>query len=308
MLAPAQGSPCRYRSGFLEGTYYEILEPLDATDRAPVLMIAGGAHSAACYLATADERPGWAHDFVAAGYPVVLVDWPGVGRSGTITPAEYHGSQRMVDGIAQILCSLDQPATVMTHSISGAFGWKLIEQHGDHIARLIGVAPASPGNMGKHLGELVWEDGPIRVVSMPSGEVEIDLRKPLDLDAGFARRKLVGSSSRFPADAFGAYFATLLAVPGRITYERTNIGDAQLRIEGFTAFMNKPVLIVTPTNDIDHPRALDGEIVTWLTQAGAHAEQLYLGDINITGNGHMAMLETNSDAIARAMIAWIERS
>ncbi len=69
----------------------------------------------------------------------------------------------------------------------------------------------------------------------------------------------------------------------------------------------KRVLVLTGTDDYDHPRALDSAIVDWLNGAGARAEFLWLGDRGIEGNGHMLMLEDNSDEIARLMLDWLDR-
>jgi pimeloyl-ACP methyl ester carboxylesterase len=196
----------------------------------------------------------------------------------------------------------------MTHSISGAFGWKMLEENSPVIAALIAVAPASPGNMGEQLGVLVRDEGTRKRVDMPSGETVIDLGRVLNLPAEFHRAKLVGSSTRFPAEAMDSYFQSLLGIAGRIVFERTNIGGGQLRVGDTSGFSNKPVLVVTGTEDTDHSRALDGEIVEWLNRAGARAEFLYLGDLGIEGNGHMMMLEHNSDEIAKTMMNWLETS
>jgi hypothetical protein len=39
---------------------------------------------------------------------------------------------------------------------------------------------------------------------------------------------------------------------------------------------------------------------------GAEADFIYHGDVGITGNGHVLMLERNSDALAQLIIDWIE--
>ena len=52
---------------------------------------------------------------------------------------------------------------------------------------------------------------------------------------------------------------------------------------------------ILETADADHPRKLDESIVEWLNQNGAKADFIYLGDRGIVGNGHMMMLENNSD-------------
>jgi hypothetical protein len=36
-----------------------------------------------------------------------------------------------------------EPAVVMTHSIAGPYGWKLLEQYGDYVAKIVAVVPGS---------------------------------------------------------------------------------------------------------------------------------------------------------------------
>jgi hypothetical protein len=45
----------------------------------------------------------------------------------------------------------------------------------------------------------------------------------------------------------------------------------------------KRILVMTGTDDVDHPQKLDGSIVEWLNQNGAKAEFIYLGDRDIIG-------------------------
>ena len=59
-----------------------------------------------------------------------------------------------------------------------------------------------------------------------------------------------------------------------------------------------PHRAISSTNDLGHARAVDEPIVDWLNANGAEADFIYLGDRGITGNGHMLMLERNSDALA----------
>jgi pimeloyl-ACP methyl ester carboxylesterase len=298
---------CRYRCGFVDhpSTYYEVFEPLEPNGRPPVLMVTGGVHSGACYQVTPDGRVGWAGDLLRRGYTVVLADWPGVGRSGYVDPGDLSGSM-IVDGLAGVVQAVGGSAVVLTHSISGAFGWKLVERVPDAVVALIGVAPAPPGNMGIELGRLVRDEGRRKVVSMPSGEAVLDLDRTMTFDASFHRAKLVGSSTRFPSARTVAYFSSLQGISGRVVFERTNIGGAQLQVEDLSGFTDKPILVVTGTEDIDHPRELDAAIVDWLVGGGARAELLYLGDVGIVGNGHMMMLEENSSEIADRLMGWLD--
>ena len=43
----------------------------------------------------------------------------------------------------------------------------------------------------------------------------------------------------------------------------------------------------------------------WLTQAGVRNTMIRLADVGVHGNGHMMMLEKNSDDIARVMREWL---
>jgi hypothetical protein len=62
---------------------------------------------------------------------------------------------------------------------------------------------------------------------------------------------------------------------------------------------------VTGTDDVDHPRDLDADIVDWLRHSGAKSEHLYLADRGIIGNGHMMMLEKNSREISNVLLNWL---
>jgi pimeloyl-ACP methyl ester carboxylesterase len=48
--------------------------------------------------------------------------------------------------------------------------------------------------------------------------------------------------------------------------------------------------------------------VRYLEQAGAKPTWIDLGKAGIHGNGHMVMLERNSDEVARAIAAWLDKA
>jgi hypothetical protein len=48
--------------------------------------------------------------------------------------------------------------------------------------------------------------------------------------------------------------------------------------------------------------------VKYLEQAGVHPTFFNLGAMGIHGNGHMMMLEKNSDQIADVMEKWVRKS
>jgi pimeloyl-ACP methyl ester carboxylesterase len=301
------GAPLNYSRGLVESppTYYEVLEPVGGSKKAPMVLISGGAHTGACYLATADGRPGWAHAFVREGYKVVVPDWPGVGRSGYI-PLDDLTGEVVVEGLGKVVASLGQPAIIMTHSMSGAYGWKLVENYGQHIAKLVAVAPGPPGNI-QAVSDIVSETADT-VVVRSSVTLTINLKQPVVSDRNFVEVKLVGKSTQFPREHIEVYASSLTPIPPRLLYQRRNIRGSQLKVTDLSNYRGKRILVMTGTADVDHPRKLDEAIVEWLNQNGAKADFLYLGDHGIEGNGHMMMLEKNSDALAEQVVSWIENS
>ena len=48
--------------------------------------------------------------------------------------------------------------------------------------------------------------------------------------------------------------------------------------------------------------------VAYLKQAGVPVEFIKLADLDIKGNGHMMMMEKNSDDIARVIADWLDKA
>ena len=62
--------------------YVEYLTPEKNTHPYPIVMIHGTAQTGSNFIGTPDGRPGWAHNFLAHGYRVYVVDQVGRARSG----------------------------------------------------------------------------------------------------------------------------------------------------------------------------------------------------------------------------------
>jgi len=144
------------------------------------------------------------------------------------------------------------------------------------------------------------------VVVISSVTLTINLKKPVVSDRNFVEVKLVGKSTQFPREAIARYASSLVPIPPRLLYERCNIRGSQLKVDDFANYRDRRILVVTGTEDADHPRKLDESIVTFFNQNGAKADYIYLGDRGITGNGHMMMLEKNSDILAALLLSWID--
>jgi pimeloyl-ACP methyl ester carboxylesterase len=279
-------------------TYYEVLEPAGGTTKPTLVLLHGGAHTGACYLVTADGRPGWAHDFVRNGFRVVVPDWPGRGRSGYVPDDELTGAV-VCAGLGRVIEEQPGPVVVMTHSMSGHFGWKLLETQGDRIAMLVGVAPAPPGNMQPE--PIVHSETPeTMVVQLMEGTSILTLQrgKPTPPAPAFVDSKLIGTGDQFPREVRDAYISSLHVLPPGLIFERMNLKGNALRIDDPSVLAGKRILLVNGTHDIDHPDSFERSIRDWLNAHGANAEHISLGERGIVGNGHMLMLERNSSLIA----------
>jgi len=289
--------------------YADTLTPDSASRRPAVVMVHGGAHTGMCYLATADGSPGWAYRFVEAGHPVWLPDWPGCGRSGDVPYEELTGARVCAALAAVVERAAEESggkAVLMTHSMSGALGWRIVELAHASIAAVAAVAPGPPGNIQPE-AEVISEDAESILVESFGMQRRLLRDRPYVGGEEFVRHKLIGRSKRFAGELIGRYGTTLAGVPPRLIVERQNVAGTQLRIDDPSGFAGLPVCVVTGEFDTDHPREADGEVVEWLRQAGAKVDYLWLPDLGIAGNGHMVMMEDNADEVAAVILDWIGR-
>jgi pimeloyl-ACP methyl ester carboxylesterase len=284
--------------------YFETFAPPAPTGLPTVVMVHGGAHSGACYQRTADGRPGWAYLFAERGYRVVVPDWPGTGRSGYV-PLERLDGAAVVEGLGVLIRSLGAPVVLLTHSMSGCYGWRLLELHGDVIDIVVGVAPAPPGNIQKPTPVYAETETLIETEAL-GRRVRVDKTAAVVSSSEFVERKLIGASRYFPRDRIAGYAGSLRPIPPKLWLERQNVHGSQLRVDDPQKLVGKRILVITGTDDLDHSRGADGAVVDWLNQNGVRTDFCFLADRGIVGNGHMLMLEQNSDEIAGIILDWLE--
>lgn len=286
--------------------YYDILVPRARSAKPWLVLVHGGAHTGSCYLTTADGRPGWAHVFAEHGFPVAVPDLPGSGRSAAV-PLDRLDGDTICRGLEGLIDTLDGPVVLMTHSMSGAYGWRLLESKGERIVALVAAAPAPPGNI-QPVAEIIEQSADFVEVKVLALKWRIALDRLWWPDDKVIDEKIIGPSTRFPREMRANYAATLKPIAPRLVYERQNVEGSQISVSDTSRLRDKPVLIITGEHDIDHPREVDGAIAEWLKEVGANAEFHFLADHGIGGNGHMLMLEDNSDDIANRIADWIDRS
>jgi pimeloyl-ACP methyl ester carboxylesterase len=270
-----------------------------------MVLVHGGGHTGACYLSTIDGRPGWAYDFVRHGHRVVVPDWPSIGRSGHVD-ANVLSADVVCRGIADVICAQAGPVVLMTHSMSGHFGWKLLEMLPDRIDLLIGIACAPPGNMQPLPIVIRDGGGELHLQRFEGSTVQKMTRgEALSMDRSSVEFKLIGPGMQFPRQYADRYFNSLIPVPWPLILQRLNYRGTAARIDRIEAIAGKRIILANGTHDPDHPPAFEQSVAEWLIANGANAVRYALGEHGIQGNGHMMMLERNSSEIADFIAARI---
>lgn len=235
---PAGQVALRHSSGYLSNpsVYYDVLEPSSGATKVPMMLVHGGAHTGAAYLQTPDGRPGWAQYFAGMGHKVVLPDWPGVGRSVDVAPVQLTG-ELVCAGLGNLLQLFDRPAIMITHSMSGAYGWKLLETHGDRIGVVVALAPAPPGNLMPSPEILDRNGDTVEVKLHPNSPaaMKFSVKEPFVASKSFVENKLIRNGTRFPRGQVDRHASSLVPVPARLIYERFNIEGSQLKVSNFSS-------------------------------------------------------------------------
>jgi len=331
------------RTTALGQMFVEYRAPERATQPFPVVMVHGTAQSGTNFLGTPDGRPGWADRFAAKGFAVYVVDQVGRGRSGgdaetygpyarlpvedletvftgqersTLYPqatlhTQWPGgpglrgnaafdqfyrsqvpyiasalkSEELVDPALIALLEKIGPAIVLTHSQAGVFGWAVSDQRPDLVKAHVAVEPNGPTFFDiRFKGGTDWYERVGDARARPYGITRVPLHfeppvsSPTDLTVVQAERAAAPDRIR----------CWLQAEPARALPNLAKV----------------PAVIVTA--EASFRATMDDCTAAFLTQAGAKPDRLALAEHGIHGNGHMMMLESNSDQVADAIVEWIE--
>jgi pimeloyl-ACP methyl ester carboxylesterase len=315
--------------------------PARVTQPYPVVMVHGLAQTGVNFLATADGRPGWVQHFVEKGYQVYVVDQVGRGRSGTnpevygpydrlgtrslerthtapevydlYPQAKLHArwpggpgvqgnagfdqffasqvpflantqqTEELVDPALVALLERIGPAILLTHGQAALFGWAVSDARPDLVKAHVSVEPSGPPFFDVQFrgGKDFWEktgDGRARAYGLT--------RMPLTFDPPVkAPEDLIVAQQAKAAD--GRVRCWLQGEPARTLPNLAKV----------------PAVLVTA--EASFHATYDACTAAFLAQAGAKPDVIQLADQGLRGNGHMMMLETNSDAVADVLAAWL---
>jgi pimeloyl-ACP methyl ester carboxylesterase len=322
--------------------YVEFQIPYRLASPYPVVMIHGGNQTGTNFTGTPDGRDGWAQYFLRRGYAVYVVDqvargraaqwsqsngavttadltefkrrfvaperfnlwpqahlhtqWPGGDEPGDPIFDQFYASQfpSLIDFRLQqslnrdaVITLLDNigPAVLLVHSQSGAFAWPIADKRRDLVKAIIAVEPSGP---------------PVHDVDfkgMPAWFADNPYLKPYGLVA-------VPLTYDPPVTAASPIAFVREDKPERPEYVRCWMQSEPAH--ELVNLQNTPILIVTA--EASYHASYDHCTARYLAQAGVKTTFVRLEDVGIHGNGHMMMLEKNSDAIAEKIAEWLNHA
>ena len=324
--------------------YVEFMVPAELRHPYPVIMVHGGFQTGTNFTGTPDGREGWAQYFVRRGYRVYVVDqvargrspdwnhhhgpvggsvdqsveyfenrfsapaahnswpqaklhtqFPGMGRVPDPVFAQLHASQfpslssypkQQELNRDALIALLDRigPAILLTHSQSGAFGWPVADARPELVKAIVAMEPNGP---------------PVRAIvdglQGPDWYRDEDAEKPYGLGMvplTYEPPVTPGAPLRF------------------VRQEQPDKPDVVRCWMQAEPAAKLPRLAEIPIGifvcEASYHAAYDHCTSAYLSQAGVPHDFIRLEDLGIRGNGHMMMVEKNSDEIALAVAEWIE--
>lgn len=326
-------------------TFVEVLVPKKIVHPYPIVFVqGGGGQTLVESLLTPDGRPGWAINFLDAGYTVYLVDAPGTGRSAYY-PGLYpalippHGAEQLerewTGGIApppqiqKVWPQWSKNTQWPSDSPNkGAVGDPVFDYYAKtEVQYIAGYQEKIFSEDLIKLLDLIGKPVVMLVNSgfAPSGWVAADARPKLI-------KAIIGAEPWAPPvvnDELGA------SGPGRVWglsnlplhYDPpvTNPADlhpvqqtkapgpgllpCMLQKEPAHKLVNLehiPVLDVSGEASYHRPYARC--VADWLNQAGVKTQYVRLEDVGLPGDGHQMMSEKNSAGIARYFMQWLDKN
>jgi len=237
--------------------------------------------------------------------------WPGKGEPGDPAFDQYWSSDvpgmfdrssqanMNVDALAALLDKIG-PSILLVHSQSGGYAWPVAQARPDLVKAIVAAEPAGP---------------PVHDVVVHSAQV---------FDTPWEKATKQTDDDYFrdnpgvkPYGLTNIPLAYLPAVtpesPLRFVQqekpERPDLARCWHQMEParkLVAVGDRPILVLEA--EASFYAGYNHCNVEYLEQAGVHTTFIRLADIGIRGNGHMMMMEKNSDQIAQVIVDWLEKT
>jgi pimeloyl-ACP methyl ester carboxylesterase len=235
--------------------------------------------------------------------------WPGNAQPGDPAFDNYFASnvpsmenrdsqgQMNVDALAALLDRIG-PSIVLVHSQSGQYGWPLAQARPALVKAIVGAEPSGP---------------PVHDLVVP-GEARFGMT--------FANATSIGSEAfrddprlkRFGLTDIPLAYAPAVTQASPLQFVQQEKAEApdlarcwrqKEPARKLVAVGERPVLYLATEASFYAPYSHC--TVEYLQQAGVKVSFVKLADIGIHGNGHMMMMEKNSDQIAGVIAEWLDK-
>jgi pimeloyl-ACP methyl ester carboxylesterase len=322
--------------------YAEYFVPAKKLHPYPLVMVPGGSQTGTNFTGNILGEEGWAQYFVRRGYTVYVVDqvargrsaywsqafgplantnvpfierrfvsperfnlwpqaklhnqFPGTGKPDdpfflTFLATQYPSlpdfskqQQLNRDALVDLFDKIG-PAVLLTHSQSGAFGWPVADMRPNLVKAMVAIEPSGPPvHDVDFVGAPTWFKE--SVIAKISGLGDVPLAYDPPLQAG-TQLEVVQQEAADGPDLVRCWSQK---VPARSLVNLKSI----------------PTAIVT--SEASYHAPYDHCTSRWLTQAGVRNTFIRLADVGVHGNGHMMMIEKNSDAIAAVIENWLSKT
>ncbi len=325
--------------------FVEVLVPRKVQHPYPIVFVqGGGGQTLLASIQTPDGRPGWAYDFLNAGYTVYMVDSPGSGRSAYL-PGLYpqmappHSATQMEEEWSGGLppspqAEKDWPQWNKHTEWPGASPdkGKIGDPMFDYYAKtevqyIAGYQEKLFSEALIQLLDLIGKPVVLLVNSgyAPSGWVAADARPGLikgviaaepwappveNEELGQTGPGRLWGLSNLPLHYDPPIGSPAELQPVRQTSQpEPGLVPCWLQKEPAHKLINLeglPVLDVSGEASYHRPYARC--VAEWLNQAGVKTTYVKLEDIGLPGNGHQMMSENDSAGIARFFMQWLDKN
>jgi hypothetical protein len=333
-----EGHEAKHVVGQLYADYYI---PQRQTHPFPLVLIHGGSQTGAGWMETPDGREGWVPYFLRRGYAVYVVDQVARGRApyhdefygkksfqtldfvlqrfaageryklwpqahlhtqfpGTAKPGDpifdnFYASNTpsMDDRLKQaqlnadaIVALLDRlgPSIVLVHSQSGLYPWQVTQRRPNLVKAIVALEPSGPP-----VHDVDFHGAPNWFTDVPAVKAYGLSTIPVTYAPAVTPQSPLAFAQQEKPDA-----------PDLVRCWRQKEPARKL-----VALADRPILIVTAEASFYAP--YNHCTVSYLEQAGAKPTHIRLADAGLHGNGHMMMMEKNSDAVAGVVANWLDK-
>jgi len=237
--------------------------------------------------------------------------WPDNAQPGDPTFDNYFASNvpsmenrelqgRMnVDALAALLDRIG-PSIVLVHSQSGQYGWPLAQARPALVKAIVAAEPSGP---------------PVHDVVVPG-----EARFGMDFDnatavEGTAQFRDDPRLKRYGLADIPLLYAPAVTADSPLAFVQQDKAEAPDLVKCWrqkeparklVAVGERPVLYLAAEASFYAPYSHC--TVGYLRQAGVNVDFVKLADVGLRGNGHMMMMEKNSDAIAQVIVEWLAKN